>query len=381
MSVTETTNIGWGSRLMSSIKGVIFGLVLFVGAFIVLFWNEGRAVRTHKGLQEGAGAVVSVSAEKVDGGNEGKLVHMTGEATTDETLSDPAFNVSANAIKLHRSVEMYQWKETKETKTRKKVGGGQEKTTTYDYEKVWKDGVINSDGFKQKTGHQNPASMPYESTTFTAGKVTLGAYTLSSSLVSKMNSWSTVPINATDLPNAAIVQSGTVYIGQGSLTNPQIGDVKVSFESVAPSVVSIVSKQVGETFSPYNTEQETTIDMLTEGTATADDMFTAAESANKTMTWILRVVGFVMMFIGLMAIFKPLTVVADVIPLFGNLLGLGLGIFSGILSAGLSFITIAIAWIFYRPLIGISLLVVAVGLIGFFTYMGMKKKKSKQAEA
>lgn len=379
MSITETTSIGWGSRLMESIKGVIVGLVLFLAAFIVLFWNEGRAVKTHKGLQEGASSVVSVSADKVDATNEGKLVHLTGEAITEETLTDPMFNVSVTAIKLSRSVEMFQWKETKKTKSKKKVGGGKTKTTTYDYEKVWSGSAISSTNFKEKTGHQNPGDLPYESTTFQADDVTVGAFTLSPSLVSKMSGWSKVPVSATELPNATIVESGTVYIGTGSVSNPQIGDVKVSFESVDPGVVSIVSKQVSETFSAFNTSQGTTIDMLTEGTATADDMFTAAEAANNTMTWILRLVGFVMMFAGLMAIFKPLTVVADVIPLFGNLLGLGLGIFSGILSIGLSFITIAIAWIFYRPLIGIILLVLAVGLIGFFTYLGIQKKKKKQA--
>ena len=54
MAFTETTRIGWGSRLMESIKGVIAGLILFLLSFLVLFWNEGRAVKTHKGLQEGA---------------------------------------------------------------------------------------------------------------------------------------------------------------------------------------------------------------------------------------------------------------------------------------------------------------------------------------
>ena len=40
-------------------------------------WNEGRAVRTAESLEEGAGAVVSVPADAVDPGNEGKLVHVS----------------------------------------------------------------------------------------------------------------------------------------------------------------------------------------------------------------------------------------------------------------------------------------------------------------
>ena len=60
MSVTETERISWGSRLGSSFKGILFGLVLFVAGFPFLFWNEGNAVRTRKALDEGEGACVSV---------------------------------------------------------------------------------------------------------------------------------------------------------------------------------------------------------------------------------------------------------------------------------------------------------------------------------
>ena len=66
-----------------SIKNVVFGLVLFVVAFPVLFKNEGRAVIAAKRLEEGRGAVVSLpTANAVDPANEGKLVHVTGRAAT-----------------------------------------------------------------------------------------------------------------------------------------------------------------------------------------------------------------------------------------------------------------------------------------------------------
>ena len=39
---TEVTNDSWFGRLGNAIKGVVFGLLLFVVAFPLLFWNEGR---------------------------------------------------------------------------------------------------------------------------------------------------------------------------------------------------------------------------------------------------------------------------------------------------------------------------------------------------
>ena len=102
---TEVTSNSWFSRIGGAIKGVIVGLVLFVVAFPLLFWNEGRAVTRYKTLKEGGGAVVSVSAESVDAAHAGKLVHVTGKAVTDATLRDPDFGVSAQALKLKRVVK------------------------------------------------------------------------------------------------------------------------------------------------------------------------------------------------------------------------------------------------------------------------------------
>lgn len=120
-SYTEVTNQSWFSRIGGAIKGIIFGFILFIIAFPLLFWNEGRAVKTYKSLKEGSGAVISVLADQVDPNNEGKLVHLSGRASTEETLTDPVFGVSENALRLRRKVEMYQWQEHSESETKKNL--------------------------------------------------------------------------------------------------------------------------------------------------------------------------------------------------------------------------------------------------------------------
>lgn len=189
---STSSSESWISRMGKSIVGVLIGIVLFFVAFPVLFWNEGRAVQTAKSLEEGSKKVVSVSPGTVDPANEGKLVHTSGEATTDETLTDSEFGISAKAIKLTRTVEMYQWKENQKKETRKKLGGGEETITTYTYEKVWSDEVIKTESFhvdsnnNGQTGHQNKGSKPVDDMTYEAKVVTLGAFTLPKSLVSKI---------------------------------------------------------------------------------------------------------------------------------------------------------------------------------------------------
>lgn len=375
---TEVTTQSWFSRLMESIQGVLFGLLLFVLAFPLLFWNEGRAVKTAQSLAEGAGAVLSVTADEIDTANDGKLIHLTGQATTDETLTDQQFAISVpKALRLRRSVEMYQWQQDEKKEKRKKLGGGEETVTTYTYQKVWSSSLIDSSEFKEEA-HDNPTGMPFEARQEKAEKVTVGAFLLGD-LLEQMSNWEDQPVTAeqrddlpADLRNELEVHNGVFYYGLNP-TQPEIGDTRIRFEAIEPAQVSIVAVQSSDTFAPYTAKTGgSSIFRLQMGQHTADDMFGAMEAENNTMTWILRLVGFVMMFGGISMVFRPLVVVADVVPLFGDLLGMGVGMVAFVIAAPLTLGTIAVGWITYRPLIGIALLVLAAGAV--FLVLKLKKK-------
>ena len=270
----EVTNQSWFGRIGNAFKGIVFGLILFVVAFPLLFWNEGRAVERHKTLEEGAKSVVSVSSDTVDPVNDGALVHLTGMAETDEVLSDVAFGVSANAIKLRRLVEMYQWEESKSSRTRKKVGGGTETVTEYSYRETWSDRLISSSEFKEAAEHTNPGSMPYESKTQVAESVGLGAFRMTASLVGKIGNYTplTLPEELPvpeDLEGKAQKTGSGFYIGVDP-SAPVIGDVRVAFQVALPAEVSVISKQVRETFEPYQTKVGGTIELLQAGVHSAE---------------------------------------------------------------------------------------------------------------
>ena len=46
--------------------------------------------------------------------NSGKLVLVSGTLRIEDTLQDPAYAISINAVKLRRVVQMYQWYETED---------------------------------------------------------------------------------------------------------------------------------------------------------------------------------------------------------------------------------------------------------------------------
>ncbi|MCB1157061.1 MAG: TMEM43 family protein [Leptospiraceae bacterium] len=390
-SYTETTTESWGERLMGSIKSVGTGALLFIVSFPVLWMNEGCAVKIARGLSEGAGNVVAVDSSKFESANEGKLVHMSGKAETSEMLKDVTFGISKSAIKLVRSVEMYQWVEEKSSKSEKQLGGKKKTVTTYTYKKEWSSTLKDSKSFRvkkdTKTGvyHTNPASMPYTGETYAAKEVKLGAYVLSPDLISKIGGSKKITLTEAELKNLpfsikgrAKIHQGAIYIGSDP-ANPQVGDTKISFEYVEPKEVSIVAQQKGKSFEAYKTKTGTSILMLSEGKKAAKDMFQAAQEGNAMRTWIMRLVGFLMMFFGLKMVFDPLVTLADVVPFIGSFLDIGIGLFAGLFAFGLSFLTIAIAWIFYRPLLGIGLLILAGAAIGGAYYLKEQKAKEKQA--
>ncbi len=380
-SFTQVTRTSWFGRMGRSFKGILVGIILFAISFPVLWINEGRAVRRTRDLREGEGQVVSIDANDTAAEFDRKLVHLSGRADTDELLQDRDFPVSAVALRLERQVEMYQWEERERRETRRRVGGGEETVTTYSYSKTWSPRVIRSSQFRQPGGHENPTRMEYEADEVLAANVELGAYRLAPAQVRRISVYESLRVDddvINQLPerlrDRAHVTTDGLYIGANP-SDPQVGDLRISFRFVPPTDVSIVSRRVGNTFEPFSARYGT-IDLLQTGIVSAERMLEAAHQANTALTWILRFVGLFLMMMGLRLVLEPLAVIADVIPLLGNILRMGSGIFSFVIALALSLVTVAIAWIAYRPLVGGSLLALAVACV---VVVGQRGKKEAAA--
>jgi len=138
MAYQETRTVGYGSQVGSSFKGIGTGILLFLAGTALLWWNEGRAVKTDKMLNEAEGVTqVLESIKKIDPEMDGELVYATGLATTEDSLVDATFGVGAKAIKLVRDVEYYQVMEEAHEKEEDKLGGKKEIVTTYNYKEGW----------------------------------------------------------------------------------------------------------------------------------------------------------------------------------------------------------------------------------------------------
>ena len=384
-SYTVTSNTGWFGRIGGAIKGVIIGLILIVVSFPVLFLNEGRAVKTQKTLEEGASSVVVVSANEVDAKNEGKLVYVTGSATSEGALSDDQFKVTSEALKLRRKVEFYQWKEEKKTETKKKLGGGEEEVTTYNYVKEWSDRPIDSSNFHKSKEYKNPEPALSEAE-WVKDSIKLEAFMLSPGLAGQINNFSAFQAPApaelpAEIAGKKLHKDGSgFYLGVDTAT-PAIGDLRVTHEAAPPGAVSVIAVQKGNSFEPFTAKAGGTIEMLSTGADTAEAMFAEAHASNRMLTWGLRLLGVVLMFIGFSLLFRPLSVLADVVPFIGNIVGVGTGIVALLLSVPLSLMVISVAWIFYRPLVGVPLAIAALVGFAFLIRKLMAQKKIQISHA
>jgi len=362
-SVQVTSSSSWFSRLGKAFTGIVVGIILIIVGIGLLFWNEGRAVKTYNTLKEGQGLVIDVASDSVDAANDGKLVHLTADALTDETLVDQDFGISANVIRLRRDVLMYQWEETRQTETRKKIGGGEETVTTYTYSKEWRRSLNDSSNFQSPSGHENPSEFPFDSMTWDAENVPVGAFYLSPDLVSQLSDFADLSVReipeGAAWPEDAKLSNGGIFLGADT-AQPQIGDVWINFSVVEQGPVSLIAAQNGDTFAEYQTKAGGTIAMIVAGNVPAQQMFEDAIAQNTLITWLVRLGGFILIWIGFGLLFAPLSVLADIVPIFGSLVGAATGLISFLLALAVSLTVIAIAWLFFRPLLGIPLLVLAI---------------------
>lgn len=445
MAYQEQRTTGYGTRVGNSFKAIGSGLIMFCIGTALLWWNEGRTVKTEKMLDEVGGNYVEMeNPNKKDASLDGELICGTALATTEDSLSDAQFGVGAKAIALHRKVEYYQWVESSEEKSEDKLGGKEVTTTTYTYSKKWVSTPVESSEFKDPAyQNKNTVLTTVEESDQYAENVSFGAYKLNETLIHRISSSegldlaisedllkdldknaqvayerfygtkktaskaveqpaettvlsdsakavadSLKAVNDSIIKNAVnkkdfeyVHQAGNVlYFGRvpGS---PEVGDVRVTFEKVVPAKVTVMAVVDGDSFKPYKAKNGKRFQTLVMGKRSGDDIIEADKEANNMWLWLLRGLGVLLVIGGLKGIFGFLETILKVVPFIANIFGWGVGVVCTIIGVAWSLIVIAIAWLFYRPILGITLLVIAGFLTWVFAFKGKDKLKELAAKA
>lgn len=358
---TERTTTGFGSNIMNSLKGIFFGFLLLIGSIVLLSWNEGRSVNQAEALKAMRANIVTLPNTRYDTAYEGKPVLVHGEIKPVSKLVDPLFGILSEGLILRRNVEMYQWKENKQSKSEDKLGGSTETVTIYNYVKVWSSREIDSNFFAHPQGHTNPA-MVHRGETFVSD-ANMGEYYLSKAIVGKIYNFESYTGLASmpDTIEEAKNLKSYLYIGD-TPTTPKIGDMKISYEFAPAGEYTIAAESKNKALVSYATINDRTFVFIRSGNVSAEQIFKEELESNSTMTWMLRVVGLIMMFIGFSLMMGILSTLAKVIPFLGTLVGSATGIIAAVLTLAVGSIVIAIAWFASRPLLSLLIILIGVGI-------------------
>lgn len=179
-----------------------------------------------------------VAADVVDPANEGQPIRIVGPLQATGSVTDTQLGVTAEALALLRTVEMWQWQE-------------QCTSERCEYSQQWLAQLIDSAGFRDPSGHANSAEMPFSSARFDAAEIRLGAFVVAGDLALAEVQAQALPVQLEQLPaNLAAsfrVDEGVLYSGDPAA--PVNGDLRVRYEIFPASHAVVIGVQNGAQLS------------------------------------------------------------------------------------------------------------------------------------
>jgi len=367
-----------GSRFLNSVGAVFIGIAVIIISMIVITCNEAESVRQIRANDEYGRNLIETGDARANPANDGRLVAIRGTLVF-SPVTDPAYRITANSFVIKRSVEMYQWDE-------RRHGSSTDAETTYEYSGRWSGSPISSSSFYDKTYVNKPwpADAVLQSKDFYAEDALLGDFRITpeqlQSLTSSSDPVLAVP-ESTPIPGGFNRSADGRFIHSGSLADPQVGDMRISFKASEVTRASMLGMQQGSAIVSYTAKNGKRIDRLFPGEKSGADMVGQLKAENSASTWAGRIVLTILMCVGFSLFFSPIKTLTSMIPFLGKFLGKAtqkiaqvIGAIAGI---ALSLLIIAVSWIAVRPLVAIPLLLITAALIVLL----VRYRKTKVVEA
>ena len=370
----KVTRRGFGSNLLNSVIGVFIGFLVLIGSVCLLFYNEVKPNAADAARD--ATELTAANAASL----EGEAVWVKGELTAGTTVNDTTYIKGTDFVYLVREVEMYAWIEEEHTETQDDWGGGTTTTTTYTYKKQWTRLVPNSVNF-DKSGHDNPPK-DIDDKTLVGDNLAIAGYSLGGSI-------SFANATVTFAPTTTNINEGTpsgkyIYLQSTAITNPAVGDYRLSYYYILNNTEGIVLGKLSGTsivkleFTSKGVIKTSSSIYRFFNVDTIGGVISMLSSENKTLLWVLRIVGTVAMLVGFLLLFGPIQAIAGIIPFLKKVTGAIVFVIALALTLVLSFLTILIANILNNWISLIAMIAVVV-LLMTFGVIKARKKKAQEA--
>ena len=429
----KVTHQSFAGKFCDSLCGVILGFILMLGGVGLIYWNESNSVCSDKAFRDAQANVQETSAGQSASNClynptlSGNFVHIAcGVNKTTLAVTDPGTGITASgAYQIDALSEMYQYSETSRSESKKdSVGGGTTTYTCYCWSTGWytKHLVLNTNHFMYACSDctvpriTNPTPICTSrgvctSTTglgqfsTTADGVYLGTATtgnqfkITKDQIASIDNVGTAvqPKGGTSSfsPDGSYLCSGP---GACSTYFSTVGTVRISLTQLASDKISAVGMQqpssdaqapgrlVASTFGGSSFPPCRTRDVLyiASGDKTAAELFAALAHKLFVLTWILRVVSWLCLWIGILMITWPVSVAPDIIPCIGPLIGdlVGCMLFPFALLVGsCMFLSVtSLAYLLYHPLYAAVMLGIAAVFVAMAVVLRQRSKRQKAFE-
>lgn len=348
---------------------LIGGAILaFVAATVLLWTNEGRVDFGRIGAES-----VPLDASTTDPTREGAFVAASGVLVGDAPVGDENFLRPGDWLAVERLVEMYAW----EQKTQNSGDPDEYTPDDYEYRTIWTDDPADSSTFATPEGHTNPP-MTVSGGAFRPETGNLDAYT--------------VDLRSLDLPDAdplvldrervildkdRTISGEYIFVGKGSLAEPQVGDLRIHFQ-VVPSgrTATLFGRVEGERIVPYLHRDR---DWLYRAFfSLREDALAEMSEEYRFALWGMRFFGLLLYWASLLLLFSPLTRLLGGVPFLGGLSKGLIAVVTFVIAALLALLVMGIAWFFHNPLALLILLIFA-GMV--FAVARILGKRIRTADA
>jgi len=360
------------------------GALLFIGSFLAIYYNEGRINYSDLAAQA---TEISATEQNPDSQLTDKLIYTTGTLAVDNNLSDDLFLIPQQYIALKRTVEIYAWVEDKTTKNERNSSSQdtnfniqphyQDTEYYYQYHKQWTATPSDSTTFNFPKEHQNPTKQ-YSDLELKNDSTKIGQYLLDiqNLTLPEYSKLILTPQTVNLISGVTLASDEYLFIGQGSLAQPQIGDTRISYAVVGINDLSTVFGKIsGDKIVTYCDNQNRSLYRLFNGNQEA--ALAKLNTEYVTTLWTFRILSCLLMWLGLILLLNPLSAVFHLIPIFGKL-------FSTASQTLIRIVTLLIALILSVLAIVISILIhnilivglVLLGLAGLIIGVAALKRKS-----
>ena len=274
-----TYNKKYGKKTKKDSGGSVFaeffaGIVMIAFALPMIWMNERKQVKMDKinGLGREAATTINIDEPKEE--ELYALAHCSGVVTTSIPVVDSTFGLEQEgAIKVRRTVEVFQWVEHREEEEQEEG----DPIVTYRYEKKWsssaqgKDFADEPESDEEDAKTRNITEWPFHGETIANEQLNMGAFKVTKSQIGRMNEWSSLDIaDRGDALVGAVEQAlsdkgfrGLHQDGEYLTSvdgHARVNDIRVRWEVVNCQEYTFLSQQMkddkGEwTFRKWNPEE------------------------------------------------------------------------------------------------------------------------------